>query len=445
MATDVGWSTEITLDVDAVRGVCHQCRIILIEANSTSFADLGAAVDEAVALGATIVSNSYGGAESGSPASIAGHYNHQNVVITASTGDDGWYGWDHINETPAGFSDGAAAVPSTLNTVVAVGGTSLQLNDNATRASEAVWNDNGPRDFDGFSLGLTGASGGGCSTHVDAQPWQRSVSGYSALGCGTDSVNKVGFRSAADVAAVADPFTGFDTYETTASWCPSGNTDDNGNACPGADPAWSTFGGTSLAAPVVAALWALAGGAGGLKYPSLALYGHFKGAPSSLFDVNFGGNGACDYASTSSCSTAFSGNPNDFGGGLIDCAFPSTGPGTLANRHQCYAAIGFDGPSGVGSPKGNAFSPLNPTAKFTHTPTTYTHGVTQTFTSTSTDPYPGGTLSFVWSWGDGTSSSTTSTTRTHTYATAGTKTLKLTVKDSLTQRTGSISVTITVH
>ena len=41
--TDNGWSEEISLDLDMVSAVCPHCKIILVEATSNSFANLGAA------------------------------------------------------------------------------------------------------------------------------------------------------------------------------------------------------------------------------------------------------------------------------------------------------------------------------------------------------------------------------------------------------------------
>ena len=49
-----------------VSATCPLCNIDLVEASSTSNADLGTAVNEAVALGAKYVSNSYGGSEDSS-------------------------------------------------------------------------------------------------------------------------------------------------------------------------------------------------------------------------------------------------------------------------------------------------------------------------------------------------------------------------------------------
>jgi subtilase family serine protease len=58
-----GWSVEISLDVETVRSVCPKCKILLVEANEPTDVDLAEGVDEAVKLGATEVSNSYGGSE----------------------------------------------------------------------------------------------------------------------------------------------------------------------------------------------------------------------------------------------------------------------------------------------------------------------------------------------------------------------------------------------
>src|SRR5581483_1005815 len=64
-ATNSGWAQEISLDVDMVSAICPNCHILLVEANSASFNDLGTAVSTAVSMGATAVSNSYGGGEFG--------------------------------------------------------------------------------------------------------------------------------------------------------------------------------------------------------------------------------------------------------------------------------------------------------------------------------------------------------------------------------------------
>jgi hypothetical protein len=408
---DSGWAGETTLDVQAVRGVCHKCKILLVEATSSTTVNLASAVNEAALLHATEISNSYGGIETYHSAATDAKYNHPGIVITASTGDDGWYGWDVLNDgtTP----DGVAQVPAALNTVVGVGGTSLYLNPNGTRASETVWNSNGPHDaLATLAHTSLGAAGGGCSTLFAPRRWQQFVAGYGTLGCAP------GKRSVTDIAAVADPLTGYDVFQTY----------------PGAG-AWATYGGTSLASPVIAAMWALAGGARGVAYPALTLYGHYRhDLVRPTYDVTVGGTGACSTASAVSCANFFSGNPNALGAGLIDCGFPANGAGTLANHGQCYAQPGYDGVAGVGTPKGVAtFAPLGPAAVI-GPPGLVTHGVAKRFTGLgSSDPFPGGAItSYAWNWGDGTTSS--GPTPVHKYSAKATRTITLTVTDNYGRR-----------
>ena len=419
---DAGWAGEISLDLDAVRGLCHACKIILVETNSSSFADLATGVNRAATMGADVISNSYGGSESGAvPATILAAYNHPGKVILASTGDHGMFDWDHVNT--GGSSSSAPELPSSLNTVVAVGGTTLYLNAEATRSGETVWNENGSSDVTGFNLSYSmGATGGGCSTVINAQNWQKSVANYAQTTCGVK-------RLAADVSALADPYTGYDVYDTYGA------------------PGWQTYGGTSLASPLIAAMWALAGGSGGVAYPSLSLYGHFKSdATHPLYDVTAGGNGLCDGTPAGSCKNApwVGGAPNTFGRGILDCAW-LPGSGTLAaGTRECDAATGYDGPSGVGTPIGlAAFRPILPKAVIT-APATITHAHPAAFSGTlSTDPFPGGVItSYAWKFGDGGVAAVAAPS--HTYAAAGSFTVTLTVKDNYNQ-TGVITKLVTVH
>ena len=92
-----------------VSAICPKCKILLVEATTNSFANLAAAVNTAARLGATEISNSYGGAESSSEASLAASYRHPGIPITVSSGDGGY----------------GAQIPAAFNTVTAVGGTRL--------------------------------------------------------------------------------------------------------------------------------------------------------------------------------------------------------------------------------------------------------------------------------------------------------------------------------
>lgn len=317
-----GWSVEESLDVETVHSICPKCKIVLVEANSPSDSDLGTAENTAVAMGATVVSNSFGGLESGADSTVQSAFNHPGVVITASTGDDGYYDFDELGEYGAVSQPN---FPASSPDVVAVGGTSLYLGETATRQSETVWNDNGVKDYFQRLFGeRLGASGGGCSTRFAAKTWQTHVAGWKNTTCGTK-------RLAADVAAVADYLTGLDIYDSygCAECSPA--------------PGWFTVGGTSLAAPLIAGAFALAGGANGVDYPAETLYQNIgKG-----YDVTVGGNGWCDGEGAAAC-----GNPNLSSAGILDCDFSTAGDAQADGA--CDALTGFDGPTGVGTPKGLA-------------------------------------------------------------------------------------------
>ncbi len=312
-ADTVGWSLEISLDVETVHSACENCKILLVEAESESLANLAAAVNEAVNLGASELSNSYGALESEMGASEQAAYNHPGVVIAASAGDSGYLDWDEV----AAFLKAPAMpdAPASLPSVVAVGGTSLELKANGTRASESVWNDSGHPSYEEFKQ--FSATGGGCSTLFAAPSWQLGALGWANTACGTKRLDN-------DVSAVADPYTGFDIYDSYVYE-------------PEFTPGWLTVGGTSLSAPLISALYGLAGGSHGVGYPAATLYAHL-GEASALYDVTTGGNGYCDGEAATPCGEpAINEEIGD-----IDCE------GTTA----CDAAPGFDGPSGVGTPNG---------------------------------------------------------------------------------------------
>ena len=192
--TNTGWDQEQALDLDMVSAMCPSCHILLVEATNTSDTNLGTAVNEAANLGAHVISNSYGGGESGTNTYEANYYNHAGVAITASTGDSGY----------------GAQFPATSPHVTAVGGTSLTWN--GTTRTETAWS----------------GGGSGCSTVYAKPSWQTGV---------TDA--KCGMRMEADVSADADPNTGVAVYG------------------PGArgKSGWLVFGGTSVAAPLVGGIY----------------------------------------------------------------------------------------------------------------------------------------------------------------------------------------------
>ena len=204
-------------------------------------------------------------------------YAHPGVAVVASSGDCGY-----LNKACAGEEEPGANFPASAGGVLAVGGTSL--NEAKGVWSSTVWNE----------------GGSGCSDVFDAEPWQSAAAGFAATGCGSG-------RSVADVAAIGDPDTGVDVYDSV----PEGH---------GAPTGWGVWGGTSVASPIIAAELALSGGARGVSIPAATLYAHL-GESAALYDVVSGHNGSC------------------------------------AGATACKAAAGYDGPSGVGSPLGlGAFS-----------------------------------------------------------------------------------------
>jgi hypothetical protein len=301
-----GWAQEIATDVEVAHGVCQSCRILLVEAKSNANSDLYAAEQTAAALGANEISNSWGGAE---PASDSPAFNHPGIVITASSGDSGYLNW-FSEEQPA-----SANYPASSPHVVAVGGTRLTLSSTAkTWEGESVWNDGGES---GGVLRGAGVAGSGCSVPFAAAAWQRGVPDWSSVGCGAA-------RAVADTSADADPYTGVAVYDSTEN--------------PEGDKGWGVIGGTSVASPIIASVFALAGGAHGAAYPARTLYESALRAPASLHDVVSGSNGEClkpfhENSGTSGCSSAEE---------AASCSAQAI----------CLAAPGYDGPTGVGTPNG---------------------------------------------------------------------------------------------
>jgi hypothetical protein len=404
-----GWSVEESLDVEAVHAVCQECKILLVEANSSESSDLAAGVDEAASLGATEISNSYGAPENSANEAA---YSHPGIVITASAGDDGYYDYDLLG---ADYGEvNAPNSPASFPSVVAVGGTSLYLGQTAARQSETVWNDNGPQDYYQSVIGQRlGASGGGCSTMFPAEDWQTGLSVWSSTGCGAK-------RLVSDVSADADPLTGLGINDTY-NWC-SGQTPCNFTS------GWQTVGGTSLSSPIIASIYALAGGSHGVADPGLSLYGHV--GSTSWYDVTSGGNGYCDGEGAAAC-----GDRNLSTEGALDCDYSPDGSTLSSGDRACDAQAGYDGPSGLGTPNGLAgFAPSGPKPAVSG-PTSVTAGVSNEWKATATDPFPGGAVvSYDWRWGDGTTTTTTTDSATHVYKKSGvTEDLDLKVTDNYSQ------------
>ncbi|MEV5877856.1 putative Ig domain-containing protein [Streptomyces sp. NPDC052101] len=242
---DTGWAGEEALDLDMVSAVCPNCSIVLVEANSANDSDLGIAENEAVSLGAKVVSNSWGGSESSSQTTEDTQYfKHPGVAITVSSGDSAY----------------GAEYPATSQYVTAVGGTALTTASNSRGWSESVWH-----------TSSTEGTGSGCSAYDPKPSWQTDT------GCAK--------RMEADVSAVADPATGVAVYDTYGG------------------TGWAVYGGTSASAPIVAGVYALAGTPGSGDYPSKYPYQH----TGNLYDVTSGSNGSCSPSYFCTAGTGYDG------------------------------------------------------------------------------------------------------------------------------------------
>jgi subtilase family serine protease len=230
---NAGWSLEISLDLDMVSAICPGCHILLVEATNNQNANLYAAVDTAARLGATEISNSYGGSEAATDTSADAHFNHPGIAITVSSGDSG-YGVEYPAASPY---------------VTAVGGTTL------TRSGS------------GFTESAWSGAGSGCSAYEPKQSWQTDA------GCAR--------RTVVDVSAVADPNTGVAVYDTNCNAFQSLL----GQCFTG----WGTVGGTSASSPIIAGVYALAGNAASVTYGSAP----YSAPAGSLHDVTSGSNGSC--------------------------------------------------------------------------------------------------------------------------------------------------------
>ncbi len=267
-----GWASEISIDLQMAHATCQDCKLLLVETDSEKFSDLGAGVRAAAELGASEISNSYGGIEEPSDSSLAAtDYRHPGIVVAASSGDCGYLNSECLH------SSRGANFPADSAEVLSVGGTALS-------ESGGIWTSSAWRD-----------AGSGCSEVFSAPPWQSELTSFAATGCGSA-------RAIADVSAIADPNTGVDIYDSTPEE-------------PRVPTGWGVWGGTSVAAPIIAAEFALAGGANGVPDPAATIYRH-AGEASSLLDVTTGSNGECEAHTI------------------------------------CAAGPGFDGPTGLGSPRG---------------------------------------------------------------------------------------------
>ncbi|MBI3549459.1 MAG: S53 family peptidase [Elusimicrobia bacterium] len=228
-----GWAQESALDIQWAHAMAPGAKIVLVLANSNSFADLLAAVDVANGLIAASgapgqVSMSWGGSEFAGEVGYDGHFVSSGVVYFAASGDTG----------------GKQIWPGESPNVVSAGGTAVLRDSAGNFLNEVAW---------------TG-SGGGPSQYEYRPPYQDGIA------------NIVGIkRGAPDFSFDADPNTGVSVY--------------TGFRCQGAT-GWLVFGGTSVASPALAGIVNLAGSHYASTAQQLAaIYGGLP--PSPNYSYNF--------------------------------------------------------------------------------------------------------------------------------------------------------------
>jgi len=265
-ATSAGWDAPVAESLDMISAVCPNCHILLVEASSSGISDLGTAENEAVTLGARFVDNDWDAHEADLGAAETtydtDYFDHPGVAITAPAGDDGY---------------GVINYPAASPYVTAVGGTTLTTDSSTTRGyTETAW---------------TGSSSG-CSAYEPKPSWQTDS------GCADRTLN--------DVAADADPDTSVAYYDTPT------------------EAGWGEGSGTTVAAAIVAATYALAGTPASGTYPAEYPYEYPGG----------------DYTTP--------GNSYPYSDGLYNIT--SGSDGTCSVSYLCTAGDGYNGPTGLGTP-----------------------------------------------------------------------------------------------
>jgi subtilase family serine protease len=252
---DTGWGVEISLDVEQAHSLAPRAKVLLVEANSNSFDDLLAAVDAAVANGATQVTMSWSGGDFNGEQDYDFHFQVPGVTFMSSTGDGGH----------------GVGYPAASPYVIAVGGTALHL---ATAVPPA-----NPFGSDyGNETGWSG-SGGGISSFEPGQAYQNGI----FAGCGSS-----GHRCVPDISSDASPATGVPVYDTYGA------------------PQWQEVGGTSLSSPDWSGVFAVvnssrvAAGKSTLQEALPDLYTFYNTTNYTNFhDITSGTNGSCGAQCTS--------------------------------------------------------------------------------------------------------------------------------------------------
>ncbi|MFJ3301933.1 protease pro-enzyme activation domain-containing protein [Streptomyces sp. NPDC086549] len=327
-----GWYGEETLDVEAVHAVAPDANVTYVGAASCMDDDLLDSLSKVVDNHlADIVSNSWGDIEANQTPDLAAAYDQvfqfgavQGIGFYFSSGDNG----DEVANTKTKQVD----TPANSAWVTAVGGTSLAVGKGDKYLWETGWGtEKATLSADGkswtnFPGAFTSGAGGGTSKTVPQPYYQKNVV-PKALATAN---NAAGNRVVPDIAAIADPNTGFKVGQT--------------QTFPDGTEQYSEYriGGTSLAAPVIAAVQALAQEARGGKaigFANPAIYAKY--GTKAYHDVTDNPTGS-DLAVARIDFV----NGTDASGGL------ATSVRSLGKDSSLSAVKGYDDVTGVGTPAG---------------------------------------------------------------------------------------------
>ncbi|MFF7184412.1 protease pro-enzyme activation domain-containing protein [Streptomyces sp. NPDC008222] len=325
-----GWYGEETLDVEAAHAVAPGASITYVGAASCYDDDLLDSLSKVVDNHlADIVSNSWGDIEASQTPDLAAAYDQvfqfgavEGIGFYFSSGDNG----DEVAHTGTKQVD----TPANSAWVTAVGGTSLAVGKGDKYLWETGWGTEKAtlsadgKSWDNFPGAFTSGAGGGTSKTVPQPYYQKGVVPNTLA----TANNAAGNRVVPDIAAIADPNTGFKVGQT--------------QTFPDGSQQYSEYriGGTSLAAPVIAAVQALAQEAHGgqaIGFANPAIYAKY--GSKSFHDVT-------DAPTGSGLAVA----RIDFVNGLDASGGLSTSVRSLGKDSSLQAVKGYDDVTGVGSP-----------------------------------------------------------------------------------------------
>jgi subtilase family serine protease len=273
-----GWQGEETLDVQSVHAVAPAAKILYVGGTDCG-GGLDVALSKILDQGlANIVSNSYGYV--GEDVSLSTIQGEENLELQAAGEGIGLYysSGDNGDETE-NLGSAQPDFPASSPWVTAVGGTSIGIGKNGKMTYETGWGDELDQivsssrgnvytsTLPGDLFG--GGAGGGVSTYFSAPSYQQGVVPASLSG---------GKRVSPDLSALADPYTGFLIGIRPIK--------DDATLAAGAYEE-ETYGGTSLASPITAALMAIVQQTTGtqLGFANPTLYSTYKSQPSLFKDV----------------------------------------------------------------------------------------------------------------------------------------------------------------